>query len=216
MEDNEKDLIERADKRVKFITTVASLALTALGVGFVAVTIFAGVNLDSEIDRLGELETELRKEIRIALGQVAEEPDVILLSDIDKPLEGQTLTAQVLEPTREGYKIRVVFPVIFKNQGKGGSEPLFAKVYSTKNLPFGGRSSDERDFAYEIFFPPDKLPFKSAIFPAGASASFNVGFNIKQYNESLERYPMLMKIYFGGEAPNQARFLIKIPKQETN
>jgi hypothetical protein len=223
-EKNFRTHLEHHEKRIgdaqKYPTVIVA-ALTALIIG---ISLFSALNLDRQIDRiestrkemLDEIDkarNELKNEIRVAFEKGTKMADIILLSDVDERLEGQTLTANILPATKEGQKFKVEFAIIVKNQGKGASDPLFIKTYTTDDLPVGGKSSDEKDFTYESYLPPEKLPFESGILPAGLSASFKAGFNIKNYNDNLDQFPILIKVYFGGDSPAKSMFSLYIPKQ---
>ena len=213
MENETNSIIQEADRRVKFITVVASIAVTTISAAFVAIAIFSGVRLDSEIDRLTRLESNLKSEIRDTLGQMKEKADVVILSDIDKPLGQQTIVA-TLEPGKDS-KYKMSFNVILKNEGRGTTpDEMEAKIYTTGDLDQGARSSDEREFAYESYFWPDKFPFSPAKLPANASVSLRVGIGIREIKKDQESYPMLMKVYFGEENPSEARFRVKIAEKE--
>lgn len=225
--------LEQIEKRIDAAHKYPNFIIGALTVIIIAVGLFSAFNLESERKRLRELEAdtrdaikvvskeiesdikstreELKNEIRSSFERGLKLPDVVLLSDINQPLEGQTVIVKTAPPTKEGKKLRILIPVIFKNQGKGSSEPLFSKIYTTKDLKFGSQSSDEKDFDYEDYWPPEKYPFQPAVLPAGVSTVLNAGFNIGDYNEKVEKFPMLIKVYFGGESSNQAKFYIKIP-----
>lgn len=58
--DKEEILKTIYDAKLRTITTVATIALTALGAGFVGITIFSGVTLNSERARLEHLEKQVQ------------------------------------------------------------------------------------------------------------------------------------------------------------
>ena len=194
---------------------------------------FSAFTLESEKDRLLGIEDKMQKELSIARKDLKDDidkarkeltseikasfergnklPDVVILGDIERPLEGQTLKVKTEPPTEKGAKIRVSIPIILKNQGKGASEPIFAKIYFSKDLATGSESTDEKEFAYETYYHPGKWPFQPAILPAGVSTSLRANFNVRHYNEKADKFPVLIKVYFGGASSNQAKFYIKLP-----
>lgn len=58
--DKEEILRTIYDAKLRIITTVATIALTALGAGFVGITIFSGITLNSERTRLENLEKQVQ------------------------------------------------------------------------------------------------------------------------------------------------------------
>ena len=235
-EKNFKYHFEQIEKRIGDVQKYPTFIILALTVIIIGIGFFSAFNLNKEIERLRQFETdtkastvqarkemkddidstrnELKNEIKESFAKGIKMPDVILLSDIDKLLENQTLIAKISPAKKGEQKFRVRVSIIFKNEGKGASEPILVKLYSTDDLSHGSKSSDERDFTYESYFPPDKFAFKSGILPAGVSVSITAGFDIRDYNERIEKFPMLIKVYFGGDSPTQSRFFLKIPKQQ--
>ena len=197
----------------KYPTTIIT-ALKAIVERITRLKTDTEASAESDRHEVKAILNELRNEIKATFEKGIRTPDVVLLSDIDEPLEGHTLVAKTLPATKEGQEFRLELSIIFKNQGEATTEPLFAKFYTTDDLSFGGKSSDEKDFTCEVCFPPKKLSFEPAILPAGFSVTLKAGFNIKNYNKHFEKFPMLIKVYFGGDYPAQANFFVEIPEQQ--
>ena len=208
-----EDIEKKIDDAQKYPTTIIA-TLKAIVERIKRLKTDTEASAEAARDEVKATQNELRNEIKATFEKGIKTPDVILLSDIDEPLEGQTLIVKTLPTTKEGREFRLELSIIFKNQGKGASEPLFVKLYTTDDLLFGSKSSDEKDFTCESYFPPKKLFFEPAILPAGFSVTLNAGFNIRNYNKHIEKFPMLIKVYFGGDCPAQARFFVKIPMQQ--
>ena len=130
---------EQIGKRIDDIQKYPSFIIAAVTAIIIGIGIFSAFNLNKEIDRLKQFKSdtlasldssyremkdeieatrnEVRNEIKASFERGIKLPDVILLSDIEIPLESQTLIANVLPPTKEGQKIRLQLSIIFKKRG---------------------------------------------------------------------------------------------------
>jgi hypothetical protein len=203
-----KDVEERfnqIDKRIGDIKTFVTATSSILIAVFVTLGIFAGINLLVERNRIKELAQDLREKVDIALGQAAQRPEVIILKSMDTKLSDQVLSAK-LEKREEGGK-NLVIKTILKNKGNKATGPLFLKIYSSDPIRFSRSSTDEKDFAYESFISPENIEGK--ILPAGVSLLYTWRFTVQDDLETIQGdFPILLKIYYGGDNPSQTRFRI--------
>ncbi len=207
------------DLRVKIVFWVATIALTALGAGIVGITIFAGITLNSEKQVLRDMEKEVRSalekqvnRIDSALQRVEAKPDVMALSRIGEPLD-----KKIVKATYIGNKIQ--FTIIIKNTGNKQTDPLFIKWYTREPIKLGdqpAKSSDEPDYDYESIsdpYNPSHFPTTmSKILPAQASITFNVEGKVTGIDRTRKSWPVLVKIYYGGEKAFRAAFAVEIPE----
>jgi hypothetical protein len=203
-----KDVEERfnqIDKRIGDIKTFVTATSSILIAVFVTLGIFAGINLLVERNRIKELAQDLREKVDIALGQAAQRPEVIILKSMDTKLSDRVLSAK-LEKREEGGK-NLVIKTILKNKGNKATGPLFLKIYSSDPIRFSRSSTDEKDFAYESFISPENIEGK--ILPAGVSLLYTWRFTVQDDLETIQGdFPILLKIYYGGDNPSQTRFRI--------
>lgn len=203
-----KDVEERfnqIDKRIGDIKTFVTATSSILIAVFVTLGIFAGINLLVERNRIKELAQDLREKVDIALGQAAQRPEVIILKSMDTKLSDQVLSAKLEK--REGGGKNLVIETILKNKGNKATGPLFLKIYSSDPIRFSRSSTDEKDFAYESFISPENIEGK--ILPAGVSLLYTWRFTVQDDLETIQGdFPILLKIYYGGDNPSQTRFRI--------
>lgn len=207
------------DLRVKIVFWVATIALTALGAGIVGITIFAGITLNSEKQVLRDMEKEVRsaldiqvKRIDSALQRVEAKPDVIALS-----LTGEPLDRKIVKATYIGAGNKIQFTIILKNTGNKQTDPLFIKWYTREPIKLGdqpAKSSDEPDYDYESIsdpYNPSHFPTTmSKILPAQASITFNIEGKVTGIDRTRKSWPVLVKIYYGGEKAFRAAFAVEI------
>ena len=219
-EDQFSQTIDQINNRIKDVQLYPTIIIACLTAFIIGLGLFFAFNLQSEKNRLRDIEDdmvtkidlarkELRDEIKSSFEGSIKKPNIILLASIDIPLEGQTIVAQKIPTTNPDFKVRIRIPLIFKNNGEGTSEPIFTKLYSTKILTLNSKSTDEEDFAYEMIFSPEKWPFQPAIIPAGVSAKLNAESNVN-YNDQLDIFPMMVKVYYGGDSFYSAKFFISL------
>lgn len=223
--------LNQIDKRVTDAKNLPTVVISASAVMVAVCTIFIiglglffAFNLQAEKARLREIQVEMKDEIDTARQELKNDitaafqkgikkPNIVLFADIGTPLEGQTILVKKEPSTTKKHEVRVKIPIIFKNEGEGTTSPIFTKIYLSKDLKTGSPSSDEKEYAYEAIFPPEDLPFKPPILPAGVSIQFSAGFNLTVLNKKLDKFPMLIKVYYGGDSPHIAKFFIKLADQ---
>lgn len=211
--DNEKNIYQTSIETIKFI---ASVALTALGVGFVGITIFSGITLNSERGSIEELRIETNIAIQEQISRLESSilniekiPNVEAFSEIGKPLNGQVIQGTMFKGSNNN---QVNFSIILKNTGNGRSDPLFVKIYTREPLKLGsnrGKSSDEPNYDYENVTDSTAKgqgEMHPSILPAGASTYYDMS---AEYNGTMEKgtkYPILLKVYSGTQKPHVSNF----------
>ena len=99
-----KDALDQADRRNKFITVVATIALSVMGAAFVSLAVFAGLNLSNEIDRLTSFRKEIKQDINEFMGKSGGKPKVVFYAGINNPLENETVLAKQKIKMEEGKR----------------------------------------------------------------------------------------------------------------
>lgn len=206
-------------KPEKIIFWIASIALTALGAGIVGIVLFAGITLNSEKQIVRDMEKEVRstlkeqiQKIESVLQKAEAKPDLVTLSRMGEPLDGKTIKARYIESNK------VQFTIILKNIGNRTTEPLFIKWYTREPIKLGeqpAKSTDEPDYDYESFTDPSnpsQFPATlSKILPAQASMTYDVGGKVSGIDKAHKKWPILVKIYYGGEKACRATFAVELP-----
>lgn len=219
-ENARKDILDQADRRNKFITAVASIALSAMGVIFVVFTLYAGLNLGSEIDRIAnfrkeikgdiaDFRKELKNEINEFLGKSDRKPILELFARIDIPLEGNTLL--LVTKVKDKEKLHAYFPVILKNKGEVTAKIEAIKFYFKKPLTLKSKSTDEKEYSSEDYMDPEDL---FSVLPAGASRGITYWMDFDKREEILNTvHQVLVKVYFCEKQPVACKFNIKFPEK---
>lgn len=204
---------------MKVIFWVATIALTALGAGIIGIAIFVGVTLNSEKQILRDTEKEVRSTLKehiqridLALQRVETKPDLVALSRIGEPLDGKTIKSTYIGSNR------IQLTIILKNIGNRATDPIFIKWYTRDPIKLGeepAKSSDEPDYDYEAITDPNnpsQMPTTiTKILPAQASITYNVNGKISGIDKSHKKWPILVKIYYGGDKPFRAAFTVEAP-----
>lgn len=218
MSANEKPTKRSNDSTLETVKWVATIALTAMGAGIVALALFAGLSLNAEKSSLRVLEENVKhrmdeqiQRVDVALSRVERKPEVVLLSRRGEPLNGKTIEA-ILTRTGSGLDLR--FTLILKNVGTATTDPLFIKWYSKKPLILSRTaavSSDEANYDYEGITDPKDFPEDvSRVLPAQASFTFNIKCLASGIKQEPAKYPILLKIYYGSTSPHVSEFFIEV------
>jgi hypothetical protein len=150
-------------------------------------------NVVSERGDLRELRKDLKDEVRASLGQLSDEPEIVLLTADNRPLDGAAVNAVI-----GGDPVQLVMPIIIRNQGKAWTGSNVAiKVYTPAALPLLLRSTDEPNFAFEVYWLGSAETGLTSL-PAG----FAYSFNLTLYPDPSKkiragRYSCLVKFYYG-------------------
>ena len=174
--------------------TLSALAqFGGLSLGLVAITF--GWNAISERQGLRELERDIKKEVQVALGKVAEEPELDIAVPGGKPLDGA-----IVEPTitTTDNVLHIVTPIVISNRGRGWSGPAAIKTYTGPAIPQKNSSTDEPAFAFEDNWVGSTKETGLYDIPGGFSYSFNLA--IYPTGAAIiapGRYPCLLKIFYG-------------------
>lgn len=204
------DRFDQIDKRINDIKKYPSFVLTAVGIVFISFAVFTGLSLDSEKETLQRLKTELVERVNTALGHIEKEPEVELLSEIGAPIEGSTLPAAIKDISDGNVEIGFSFTI--KNKGNKSTDPMFLKFYFREPMLLAlseKGTSDEKDYDSEALFEPERI-VNNGIFPAGLSSRLKVAFALKGFKPEHIPYPVLVKVYYGGEKHFAAKFLIEL------
>ena len=227
MPDNELPIEKSNDSTLETVKWIATISISAMGAGIVALTLFAGLSLNSEKKSLQALEEKLIKtmekqidRVDSALSQIEEKPNVIAFSKLGKPLNGNSIK---VTPQLKKGKLHLTYRIILKNTGNGSSGPLFVKFYTNKPLTPGSDSSpssDEAKYDYEAFsdgsYSGDQT--RGSIIPAQASFTYKCAVQVENFelfmksNKELLRHPVLLKLYYGSDTPSFAEYFLEINK----
>jgi hypothetical protein len=156
---------------------------------------------------LKEDSLKMQNKIEYTLEKAMRKPKVRLFHGIGEELDGHVISAK-LEQTN-----KISFSIVLRNVGNIPTEPSIVKLYTRKPLEMGSKSSDEKDYDYECVITPDDMPRWHGVLPVGMSATAELAIALKSKIEAnQESYPLLVKIYYGGEYPVQAKFKIALKK----
>lgn len=181
------------------ITQIFSFA----GIIFGMFAIALAWNVSSERSELRESRREIKDEVRAALGQVIDEPEISLYSEDNRPLDGATVRVDV---GHDSTRIWISIPMIIRNDGKGWTGDVALKTYTTEVLPQIDRSTDEPAFSYEERWVGAQTNIPSL--PGKYSERFNIGIWPRCNTVQSGRYPCLVKVYYGRGKVARANFTI--------
>jgi hypothetical protein len=216
---NEK--LKEVDKRITFLGKIPNYAIAALTAIIIAIGFLNLGQINSATEKVDSFLTswptkfeayknELEKEIESKLIGDPNKSRIKFFKEMDITLSGKTIPAKILS-TNEGTKL--IFNFIVDNQSDYSTSDLFCKIYfgqPSDILP--GTSSDEPNYARELFFATDKLP--TPVLPGHASFFLNVSTGnksfIKLFENNIRKIPIMCKIYHGPSQPSKAEFFIDI------
>jgi hypothetical protein len=168
---------------------------------------FERENLNEFKKELKESNKDLQLKVESALGKVIRKPEIILISEMDKPLEGQKLNAKLISNDTIEYRLTL------KNIGTAPTDPMYIKMYFCKPLDTGINSTDEKDFDYETVISPEDMKSFRAVLPSQMSAQIKGSQTFKVPLVGIENiFPMLIKVYYGGDHATVARFMMKVSR----
>lgn len=209
---DDKKLLEQIDKSIdeikktSDISQIANMTLSAMTIIFFVFVAFSGFSMYWERSNL----KELKEDLKTALNPLTPKADVVILSDFNQELEGQTIEAKILSNNK------IKFNITLRNIGNTPTDPLFVKTYTNDPLHIGPESSDEPEFDHELVIPPEAMEQRQTILPINFSMRSIIGMDLKDplVNNAQASYPMLLKVYYGGTHPTVARFRIKLIKEK--
>lgn len=215
-----KDILIWADKRSKAITVLATIALSAMGAMFIGLTVFAGLNLGSEMNRIAnfrkeikddiaDFRKELKNDINEFIGKSDKKPIIELFASIDSPLEDNTLPI-VTRVKEKGKIVHAYFSIILKNKGEVTAKIEAVKFYLKKPIILKSKSTDEKEYDSEDYMEAEDL---FTFLPAGASRGITYWMDFKQIGIPLTMHPVLVKVYYGEKKPVTYKFNIKFPEK---
>ena len=195
---------DQTDKRISDVQKYPSYILKAftivLGLFIFGIGFFQYLSID-------KLKGEVKESINEMLGKSKKKPELVLMADIDRPLEGATIDATV---SKTGNKqITVLIHIIYQNKGSALAAPIFVKLYQNPPLNFGSTSSDEREFRFEVFLQIDQVvPAKASI-----TSLLQIIGPHEFPKTKLPKLPMLIKVYYGDDQVVSARFFVNLVQQ---
>lgn len=195
---------DQADKRISDVQKYPSFILAA--VTTVLALFILGIGIYQYLS-LEKYKSEVRESINEMLGKSKKKPELVLMADIDRPLEGATINAMV---SKTGNKqIRILIHIVFQNKGSALAAPIFLKLYQNPPLNFGSISSDEREFRFEW---PLRI---NEVVPAKASITYllHIIGPLELPQAKLPKLPMLAKVYYGDDQVVSARFFVNLVQQ---
>lgn len=221
-----KESLKIFDAKLKLTTFIATISISALGVGIVALSIFSGVSLQSEKrdlislrDRVSEqvekkielLESSIGEQVKridTLVSKLEREPNVIALTIDNKPLEGQTIETNVKQD-----KLKI--PIIFSNIGTERALLSVIAIYTKDELIFekSGKALNVKDYQHQKYFLPEKvknIPESVKYLPAKLSYLINLETRIIKNDTKQTSHPIMLKIFYGGEKPNTYECYLKI------
>lgn len=203
MQQDSKDRFEQVDKRLDDLKSYLSLGSAIFTVIFAIVSIMFTWNLQSERANLRELEKDLKDEVRTSLGKLDEPPRIEIYTPDKVPLSGQSIDVSFdnkantdnADEKRKG-KVMMSFLCIFKNESSSSSGSIALKLYTRDPLNFVQVSTDEPDFKYEYFSPPEEISPHEM--PGGLSIGMLMEFDLETSTIPDEgTYPALLKVFYG-------------------
>jgi hypothetical protein len=214
-EDTEKRLSEldkrlsAADKRFDDWKGYVGAGATLITVWFAVLTIVLSWNYTSEKASLRDFQHDLRED----LGKSVLSPELELQGTDGKPLAGQDMLAEFTiskDKSREGHDEsqpvhQVGFRHIIKNSGRASTGPMTAKFYTRVPLELMDKSTDEPQYQFEGMAGPHDLDPNEI--PGQLSSPWELWWDLPKNDwPRAERYPCLLKIYYGNGKVVQAAF----------
>jgi hypothetical protein len=194
---NLSERYDQAEKRTSDVQKYWSFVVAALTAIIIAMGIF-------NVFSFFGFKKETKERIDEWIGESRRKPELVLMADINRPLEGATIDEIVVG--REKDKIIIIVHFNIRNKGEGLASRIFVKTYQNPPMNTGSNSSDEKDFIFEI--GPIQLP---DLLPPQASAVAKVGLSFPSFELPKKELPMLVKVYYGDQLV-KAKFFINILK----
>lgn len=198
--------IEQLNKRIDDLRTFFSSLVAAGGVIVAVLGLVFAWNLDSEKDDIRRFKEEVKTDLRLK----SRPPKLEFLTPDREPLKDHKLQATIIRDsdTKE-FKLR--FDFILANIGGSPSGPMSVKVYTRDPLVLEPSSTDEREFAYELFFQPSSNdPSEIA---AGVSVNWRMNVSLKvEKSPPPGEYPVLIKFFYGTDKQTRAEFKVIVEK----
>lgn len=214
MDDESKVRFDEIDKRFSitekriddlkwFIGGFATLSAILFGI----ITIILSWNFNNERASL----REFQRDIKADLGKVDKPADIEQLGSNGLPLRGQEITTEVKKDDKGKYFINIRH--FFKNNGDGGTGPLYMKVYTNEPLIQSNHSIDEKDFKYESYLTPKNID--PSELPGHFSSEQFMKFHLKDdIAPAPGKYKILFKTFYGKGKVDHSLFTIIIPKSQ--
>ena len=206
------------EKRINDQYKVLGIIVTLLVGFFIVIGIFNQYNYNKEKESLKEFKEACLKKIDEVTNGLLRRPKLEILGQNGQSLEGQIITGKI-EQIQHKYKIR--FVIRYKNTGNKITDDLYVIEYFKKPVIVGDiTGSDEVGFDYQIVMAGEKN--NPSVIPPGASVGYTYNVNlkdnsniektIKELESSKDGFPVLLKIFYGGETPAKASFILKLKK----
>ena len=163
-------------------------------------------NLNSEKEDIRRFKDEVKADLRLE----SRPPKLELLTLAREPLKDHRLPATIIRDS-DTNKFKLRFYCILLNTGGSPSGPMSTKVYTRDPLVLRTSSTDEIEFAYEVFFSPsENNPSEIA---AGVSVNWPVSVFLKvEKFPPPGEYPVLIKFFYGTDKQTRAEFKVIVEK----
>jgi hypothetical protein len=195
---------KRIDDLKWFIGGITGLFTIVFGI----VAVLGNLNFNNEKTELHRTTTELKNEVKAALGAGTGRPAIDLLAPNRMPLENQEIPATFSRSSDGNLNLEIALFV--RNSGDAMSGPMYIKIYTSDGLEFAGISTDEPTFKYEFAHFPENL-HPAEIPGGGYSFETNLGMRLKQKEQPPPgKYRTLAKIFYGKGQSTKAPFLIVV------
>jgi hypothetical protein len=204
-------------KRVDDIKWAIDRISAVFGAIFTLLVLVAGVNYVADRNRLREAE----KQINDRLNKTDDNKIELFTSDGKKYLAGQEVLSPIVKfpqtnkpdtpPDSINGFPHLTFSFVAKNTGNDSSGPIFIKIYTAEGLQLDHPSSDESNFKYEAYLPPDTLDPNTI--PAQMSIANDLRVWLRNPSEVKPgKYPALIRLYYGKAKIAYAPIVFVIPE----
>jgi hypothetical protein len=195
---------KRIDDLKWFIGGITGLFTIVFGV----VAVLGNLNFNNEKTELHRTATELKNDVKAALGASTARPQVDLLAPNRMPLDNQEIPA-AFSRSSDGT-LDLAIALFLRNSGDSTSGPMYIKIYTPDGLEFAGTSTDEPTFKYEFGHFPENL-HPSEIPGGGYSFETTLWMRLKKKEQPAPgKYRTLAKIFYGKGQSSKATFLVVV------
>jgi hypothetical protein len=211
---NFENEIGTVNKRIDEVKWSINLFAGAVSLIMLAVSIFLGMRLTSEMDSIrqyeskldnkaGKLEADLKQQISEILGKTKKQAQLIVRTPDGKSLAGGELKATIEQ--FPDNSCRLVTHLILENVGQTKTDYPFVKLCSSE-LRLYYASTDESDFRYEDYIKPEDSNIMSL--PARMCVSRPMVCKLEKIPPVGHRCSSLLKLAYGDDQETRVPFTI--------
>tara|TARA_B110000467_G_scaffold152029_1_gene160949 strand:- start:208 stop:918 length:711 start_codon:yes stop_codon:yes gene_type:complete len=204
---------KRIDDLKFYINSVITVCLAVFSLG----GIFFTYNFSGEKDRIKDFKAEVQKDVNEFINKKGKPPKITLHTSKGTILESAQIEARVIHKKNENVNWSVYIPLVLKNSGKGKSEEITVKFYTTEPLQLKNKAAFIEGYDYEVSWQGRYSTALPNMPPNGFVSSYLPELWIVNDNDIPQgEYPVKLEVYYGQGLKEEAEFKVLIKQNLTS